>query len=80
MTVEKYVAAALHVICGFLGFGPARLTDTESPSTHPQGEHLHYPKKSMPSCYDEPICVVSARKFTGSMDGLGVDDLDGTVD
>lgn len=34
---------------------------------------------SVPECYGEPIYMVSAKKFGGLVDGLGISDLDGTV-
>jgi hypothetical protein len=60
--------------------GPTQPTETESPSAHPQGEHPRCPQKSMRRRYNDSTCVVSAKKFARLMDGLAVNDLDGTVD
>ena len=65
-----------------LGLGPAQLPDTESPSTHPQGEHLRCPQK--PHIYAKALRRTRLRGFCEEIHRIngwiGVNDLDDTVD
>lgn len=65
-----------------LGLGPAQLPDTESPSTHPQGEHLRCPQK--PHIYAKALRRTRLRGFCEEIHRIngwiGVNDLDDTID